>query len=140
MSEHPAFWVWRSMHDRCELPTHHAWKNYGGRGITVCAAWSSFEAFWADMGPGYVPGLTLDRKDNSLGYCPENCRWATRIVQARNKRGNRLIHTNFFGRITIKEAAQKAGLKYTTLLYRIDVGCPTETALTLPPDPSRALP
>ncbi len=87
MSHHPAFAVWRSMIDRCQLPTHHAWRNYGGRGIKVCDAWAqSFEAFWADMGATYQRGLTLDRIDNDRGYAPGNCRWTTYKVQANNRR------------------------------------------------------
>jgi hypothetical protein len=141
MSAHPAYWVWRSLVDRCTLPTHQAWDNYGGRGITVCGTWrESFGAFWADMATGYAPGLTLDRIDNALGYCPENCRWASYVVQANNRRDNRVINTAQFGRITIKQAARKAGLKYTTLRYRIDQSCPVELALILPPDSSRELP
>jgi hypothetical protein len=140
MSKHPAYAVWSSMHDRCRLPTHHAWQNYGGRGIAVDAAWDTFEAFWGDMSPTYVPGLSLDRIDNSLGYSAANCRWADRKTQARNKRGNLLIDTAAFGRVTVKEAAERAGLNYTTLLYRLDAGCPVELALTLPPDATRDLP
>ena len=83
MSQHPAFAVWRSMVDRCCLPPHQAWANYGGRGISVCPRWrESFEEFWTDMGPTYLPGLTLDRVDNNAGYSPENCRWVGMKAQA----------------------------------------------------------
>ncbi len=141
MSEHPAFAVWASMKARCQRENHPAWANYGGRGIKVCPKWSdSFEAFWEDMGPTYVSGLTLDREDNSGDYSPENCRWTGWTTQARNKRGNVHVDTEGFGRVTVKEAAERSGLKYTTLLYRLKSGCPTELALTLPPDPSRNLP
>src|SRR5215831_9640275 len=68
MSHHPAYAVWRSMHDRCRLPTHQAWHNYGARGITVCDRWQeSFTNFWEDMRPTYRPGLTLERINNAIG-------------------------------------------------------------------------
>lgn len=87
MSKHPAYAVWRSMMDRCRLPSHQAWANYGGRGISVCARWQeSFENFWADMKTAYQPRLTLDRADNEGNYEPGNCRWVTYKVQANNRR------------------------------------------------------
>lgn len=90
MSQHPAYWVWRAMNDRCRLPTHQAWKNYGGRGITVCQEWqASFDAFWRDMGPTYQPGLSIDRIDNDGGYSPGNCAWKTSKEQNNNRRAPR---------------------------------------------------
>lgn len=136
MSRHKAYAVWRSMCDRCRLPTHQAWKNYGARGIQVCERWqASFQAFWADMGPTYAAGLTLERKDNSLGYTPENCAWATRRRQARNKRTNSLINTPW-GRVTVAEAADRSGLNRSTLYYRVNAGVP-DSMLFLPPDSSQ---
>lgn len=74
---------WRAMIARCDDPEN---KNYGGRGLQVCARWRlSFKAFLMDMGPR-PPGTTLDRINPELGYGPANCRWATARVQARNKR------------------------------------------------------
>lgn len=82
---------WVAMRDRCMNPRNKAWKHYGGRGITVCQRWQeSFENFYADMG-ARPPGTSLDRKDNSLGYTPENCRWATEEEQHNNKRSNVLV-------------------------------------------------
>lgn len=132
MSKHPAYAVWRSMCDRCRLPSHHAWHNYGARGITVCERWAaSFAAFWADMGPTYRPGLTLDRIDNSAGYSPENCRWATYEQQANNTRMNRMV-----GDKTATQLAQELGVKRSTMYYRLAKGVPVER-LGEAPDVSR---
>lgn len=133
MSRHPAFAVWRSMLDRCRLPTHQAWKNYGGRGIKVCTRWQArFEFFWSDMGPSYVRGLTLDRVNNDKGYNLENCRWTTRRKQCANKRGNRHVNTPW-GRMVVSEAARRSGIGVTTLLYRLEHGV-SESELFRKPD------
>ena len=119
MSKHPAYHVWISMKDRCRLPTHKAWKNYGGRGIRVCEEWqNSFETFWEDMGPTYQTGLWIERKDNEGNYEKSNCMWATPSQQMRNTRRSTMIDTPF-GRMTVVEAAEKSGINYNTLLARI---------------------
>ena len=132
LSKHPMYHVWRSMKERCLLPTAQAWENYGGRCIKVCDRWlESFENFYADMSPSYAPGLTLDRRDVNGDYCPENCRWVSDKVQARNKRTNRVIQTPW-GPITVAEAAEKSEIGVTTLLYRIDHGCPESSWFVKP--------
>lgn len=123
MSKHPVFAVWQSMLDRCRLPTHRAWKNYGARGITVCRRWYKFENFWSDMGPTYKSGLTLERKDNNRGYTPTNCIWATYVEQARNRRNSRLLSTPW-GRITVMEAAVRSGIGFSTIHWRVTRGWP----------------
>jgi hypothetical protein len=131
MSRHPAFAVWRSMIDRCTLPTHQAWRNYGGRGIGVCEEWrASFAAFWSDMGPTYLHGLTLERKDNSAGYSAANCTWATTKRQANNTRRSRVIETPA-GKMTAMQASEAYGVGYSTLLYRLDHDWPVLRALNL---------
>jgi hypothetical protein len=80
----PTYSSWTNMWTRCTNTKRDKYKNYGGRGITVCEHWKNFENFLADMGER-PEGLTLDRKDNELGYFKENCRWATSEEQSLNK-------------------------------------------------------
>lgn len=131
MTSHPAYWVWRSMCDRCHLATHQAYHNYGARGIAVCERWrESFVSFWEDMGPTYATGKSIERKDNEQGYSPENCRWQSMRRQANNKRTSRLIDTPM-GRITVSQAARRYGIYVGTLYYRLDHGWPVLKALNL---------
>lgn len=129
MSRHPAYFVWRSMLDRCQLPTHQAWKNYGGRGIKVCKRWHQFQNFWADMGPAYERGLQIERVDNNGDYESKNCCWTTRGEQSKNRRTTVWLDTPR-GQMTLSEASRIFNVKKTTLWWRIQNGWPVEKACT----------
>lgn len=121
--------AWHSLRQRCENPKHSDWRHYGGRGITVCERWRVFANFYADMYPTYQPGLTIDRRNVDGPYAPENCRWATREQQGRNKRNTRLVA--FRGRAaTVAEWGELVGIKADVIRHRLKkLGWPVERAL-----------
>jgi len=109
--------VYQSMRYRCLNPTSAGYPNYGGRGITICKRWDSYENFLRDMGERPT-GHSLDRIDNDRGYSPSNCRWATVEQQNRNKRDTKRI--TWEGRTqSLAEWARELGLKEGTLSARI---------------------
>lgn len=113
--------IWRHIKYRCFNESSKAYKNYGGRGITVCDEWvNDFQAFydWA-MKNGYSDNLTIDRIDNDGDYSPENCRWATYKMQANNKRNNHLIKQNGETH-TLTEWSEIIGINRGTLSSRVN--------------------
>lgn len=86
----PEYIAWQNMRARCLRPSHPRYADWGGRGITVCARWASFENFRADMGRRPTALHQLGRIDNDGPYAPENCRWETTAQQAVNKRPRRV--------------------------------------------------
>jgi hypothetical protein len=120
------------MRDRCRNPKHRAYKNYGGRGITVCERWNSFENFYADVGDRPSPKHSIDRIDNDLGYEPGNVRWADQKTQSRNSRRNRLVAING-ETLCLQDWAERMGLGRCTIYDRLRRGWSIERALTTPP-------
>lgn len=82
---------WGAMKSRCTNPNSKDYPNYGGRGIRLCPNWHSFERFLKDMGLPPTENHTIDRKDGTKGYYPRNCRWATKIEQASNRKNNVMV-------------------------------------------------
>jgi hypothetical protein len=134
----PEYRVWKRMVERCHDPRDKDYRSYGGRGIVVCERWrSSFQAFIADMGrrPG-PPRHSIERAHNDGPYAPDNCRWATRSEQDRNRRNSRLI-TALGRTLTLAEWARETGVYPATISVRIKkLGWTAERAV-LTPVPSR---
>lgn len=109
--------IWTGMRQRCRDANTPAYQHYGGRGIKVCERWRTFENFVADMGE-CPDGMELDRRDNDGDYEPSNCRWATKKMQARNRRTNNFIEHDGL-RLCITDWAKKLGVSRQCLLWRI---------------------
>lgn len=118
-----------AMIGRCTDPANPSFANYGGRGISVCQRWlESVQAFIDDMGPR-PPGGMLDRMDNDGNYTPENCRWASREQQNRNRR-NCIRAPD--GR-TLKEYCRDNGLNYRAIVKRVTSrNWPVDRAVSTP--------
>lgn len=111
--------AWASMIRRCEYPSQRTYKNYGGRGITVCAEWRcDFSAFLRDVGLAPSDKHTVDRVDTNGNYEPGNVRWATRREQDLNRRNTVRIVVDGES-MTIIEAAERAGVCYQTMRSRV---------------------
>lgn len=117
---HPIYNSWKSMKHRCYISTNPSYKNYGGRGISVCNQWrGSFFNFknWSFKN-GWREGLTLDRIDNNGDYSPANCRWISRVEQLKNRR-NSLYLTYKGDTKSIKEWAKHIGISYNGMRKRL---------------------
>jgi hypothetical protein len=135
LSYTPEYRAWQTMRHRCTNPRSPAWKDYGGRGITMFAGWvDDPAAFIAHVGPRPGPKHEIDRKDNNGNYEPGNVRWVTRSVNDQNRRSNRLIE--FRGEtMALVEWGRRTGIRPDTLSDRLDAGWDLERAMTSPARP-----
>ena len=130
-TNHPLYWIWRSMKARCLNPNHKAYKNYGGRGIQVCDRWLEFQNFWNDVSPSYSCGMDLDRINNNDGYYPENVQWVSREVNCNNKRTS--VRVMLRGKEwTIRELSETFNIGVSTLWYRLSRGVTGEQLVRKP--------
>lgn len=115
--------IWDNMKQRCKNPKAKWYKNYGGRGISVCPEWDkSFIAFytWA-MAHGYEDGLQIDRINNDGDYTPDNCRWVTKAENLNNTR--QCVYIDFNGkRHTVAEWSRITGIPRSTIRGRLRAG------------------
>lgn len=120
--------IWYGIVRRCHVESDQAYPSYGGRGIAVCDRWrNSFLAFCEDMGPR-PPRTSIERIDNNGHYSPENCRWANRADQARNKRNSKRF--TVCGRTMISsDWADLCGITRERMRQRFDKYSPEEAVL-----------
>ena len=125
----PEYKVWGEMIQRCYNPANKHFKNYGGRGISVCFRWQDFLKFIDDIGMRLSSKHSIERRNNNGDYKPSNCYWATRQEQQNNMRTNRRLTHD--GRTqTVAQWARELNIKYATLYGRSYAGWSDERALT----------
>ncbi len=120
--ESSEYMSWTKMKFRCTNPKYHAYDKYGGKGIKVCDRWlgkDGFFNFLEDMGIKPDKSFSIERIDISKDYCPENCKWASKKEQARNKSNSKRIEYKGETK-TLVEWSEILQLPYATLQARID--------------------
>lgn len=129
MSNTRVFKIWMGILDRCKNDRSG---NYGQRGISVCGRWLKFENFYEDMGDPPTSRHSIDRKNVNGDYEPDNCRWATAKMQARNTRRNTILE--FKGeRKILADWSEVTGIKSSTICVRIyKLGWSIDKALSTP--------
>ena len=126
----PEYVVWAGVLSRCKYPNAASYRNYGGRGISVCAEWKSdFTTFLSDMGKRPGSKYQIDRIDVNGNYSPENCRWVTATVNGNNRRNN--VRYTFEGEsLTASEWSRKIGISRSCLMGRLRAGWELSRALS----------
>jgi len=113
MAGTPTHRTWKAMRNRCNNPNTPRYKDYGGRGITVCERWDKFENFLIDMGER-PEGMSIDRVDNNKGYSKSNCKWATGKEQRANMRDSIIVNGK-----SLTQIASKLGITYHAAYKRL---------------------
>jgi len=119
MSNTKIYGIWKGIKSRCFNKNHIHYDKYGGRGVSICDEWLVFENFYSwSIKSGYKEGLSIDRIDNDVNYCPENCRWADQTIQNSNKRNNVIV--DYHGeKYTLSSLSRKVGINRKTLKNRL---------------------
>lgn len=125
----PEYRAWLSMRARILSVNSSNWSRYGGQGLKIIPRWNQFENFLLDMGPKPSLDHTLDRIDNTQGYSPQNCRWATRKEQQRNRRNTRWL-TIGDQTLPAAEWEEVTGILAVTLINRISLGWSVDRILS----------
>lgn len=125
--------TWTGIKTRCLNKKSPAYKTYGAVGITMCKRWLKFENFYKDMGEKPT-NMTIDRIDNSKGYCKKNCRWATMQTQQNNRTNNKNYTINGVTK-TMAEWVREYGRNKNTVKARLRNGWTIEKALEVPNQP-----
>lgn len=123
--------IWMAMRRRCNNSNAAEFHNYGARGISVCAEWDDFGTFISDMGMRPSASHSIERRDNSRGYDPHNCVWATMIEQANNTRRNRFITIGGITK-TLSQWSREFGISSKTVSTRICRGMSDVDAVVTP--------
>jgi hypothetical protein len=132
LKELPEYATWLAMKQRCQDPKSTNYPRYGGRGIKVCHRWTfSFQDFLDDMGKKPTENHSIERKNNSGDYEPDNCIWATPKQQANNRRSNTILSLNGKSQ-TLSQWADETGFGVNAICNRLHDGWSVEKTLTTP--------
>lgn len=126
-TEYQTYSSWQHIKERCLNPNNKYYKNYGGRGITICEEWMNFENFLSDMGLA-TDGYSIDRIDNDGNYNKENCKWASFQEQMNNTRRSHFLEYNGEKK-TIADWAREKNMSYEKLINRIKRGWSVKDSL-----------
>jgi len=114
--------IWHGMKQRCENSNSTSFVYYGGKGVTVCVEWESFSGFYAwSITSGYTKELTIDRIDGNGGYCPDNCRWTSATIQARNQK-RRTTNTSGYVGVSFVPRLNKWHAYLTVKYKKVNLG------------------